>query len=388
MKKIIVSILFILVCALSFFNFATCNKKKGGVDYMADFIVEVKEGKTPVVLQLTDTQIIDSSQQRNSDRLGPVLTESWAKDKVEYHCYRYIRQLVNRISPDLIIITGDIIYGEFDDDGSVLINFINFMDSLGVPWAPILGNHEAESKKGVQWQSEQLEKSTHCLFKTRELTGFGNYSVGIVQGGKLLRTFFMMDSNGGYAASEASLATSHYQRTQGFAQDQVNWCVKSINDIKAKFPDAKFSLAYHIPMVAFANAFLEKYNRLPFDKGALDLDRLGQDGDFGYLSGVLEGWDENLTIWNEMKNIGIDSMFVGHLHQNTASIMYDGIRLQFGLKSSTYDSTNYVQENGQIVHSYEWGGKPIVGGTVIPVSSMDGSINPYVLFYEEPLGEE
>ena len=381
-RRLIATVLTVATCLLALFNIATCKKKDSSY-FMTDFIIKVENGKTPIVLQITDTQIIDSSQQRNADRLGDILTKRWAKDKKEEHCYRYVRQIVQKSSPDLIIITGDIIYGEFDDDGSALIDFINFMDSLGVPWAPVFGNHEAESKKGIKWQCEQFEKSKYCLFKTRELTGFGNYSVGIVQGDELLRVFYMMDSNGGYAASESSLSTEHYQRAQGFGQDQIDWCAKSVKDIKIKFPDVKLSLAYHIPMVAFSNAFLEKYNRLPFDKGALDLDEFGKDGDFGYLSGVLEGWDENLNVWKEMKNLGFDSMFVGHLHQNSASIMYEGVRLQFGLKSSTYDSVNYINEQGEIVHSFECAGSPIIGGTVIPVSCEDGSINPYHLLYEE-----
>ena len=59
--------------------------------------------------------------------------------------------------------TGDIIYGEFDDKGTSLINLINAMESFGIPWAPVFGNHEQESMKGADWQSEQLENAEHCL---------------------------------------------------------------------------------------------------------------------------------------------------------------------------------------------------------------------------------
>ena len=79
----------------------------------------------------------------------------------------------------------------------------------------------------------------------------------------------------------------------------------------------------------------------------------------------------------------MDSIFVGHEHTINASIVYKGIRLQFGLKSSTYDSANYVTENGEIVASYCDAGKPLIGGTVIQVSKEDGGISTYTVLCEE-----
>ena len=79
---------------------------------------------------------------------------------------------------------------------------------------------------------------------------------------------------------------------------------------------------------------------------------------------------------------GVDSVFVGHEHTISASVTYEGVRLQFGQKSSTYDSANYINTSGEIVRSYSDAGIPLVGGTVIPVSQKDGTIKPYILLYE------
>ena len=65
---------------------------------LVDFVVEVESGKAPVVLQLTDPQIASYG------------------DK-ETYCYRYIREVVEKSNPDLIIVTGDIIYGRADPEG-------------------------------------------------------------------------------------------------------------------------------------------------------------------------------------------------------------------------------------------------------------------------------
>ena len=175
--------------------------------YGVDFAVEIPDGREPVILQLSDPQVIDSSQ-AVPGRLSDREIAYWAKDKKEERCYKYIRHTVENTSPDLILIAGDIAYGEFDHDGSALKEFVEFMDSLCVPWAPVLGNHETESEMGVDWQCQQFKNAEYCLFEQRELTGNGNYTVGIVQAGKLIRVFYMMDSNSG-SPSEKTIANGH-----------------------------------------------------------------------------------------------------------------------------------------------------------------------------------
>ena len=62
--------------------------------------------------------------------------------------------------------TGDLVYGEFDDSGASFIKFVNFMETFGIPWAPVMGNHEGTSRKGYDWQCKILEnaKNYDALF--------------------------------------------------------------------------------------------------------------------------------------------------------------------------------------------------------------------------------
>ncbi len=128
-----------------------------------DFIVDVPAGRDPVVLQLTDTQIIDAAQEREGR--GGVDRIFWATDQMEERCFDYLTEIIQETKPDFIIITGDVIYGEFDDNGSVWTRFINFMESFQIPWSPVFGNHDNENKMGVDWQCEQLEKAQYCQFE-------------------------------------------------------------------------------------------------------------------------------------------------------------------------------------------------------------------------------
>ena len=59
-------------------------------------------------------------------------------------------------------------------------------------------------------------------------------------------------------------------------------------------------------------------------------------------------WDTSKNIYNGMKELGVDSIFVGHEHCNSASVVYEGIRFQYGQKSSEYDRYNSVGDDGKI----------------------------------------
>ena len=353
-----------------------------------DFVVEVAANKDPVVLQLTDTQIIDAAQARPGR--GGVDHNFWATDKMAERCYNYISEVVNATNPDLIILTGDVVYGEFDDNGTALVKFINFMEGFQIPWAPIFGNHENESLKGADWQCEQLENAQYCLFEQKTLTGNGNYSVAIAQGEEVKRVFYMLDTNGCGGASNASMANGHTKKEVGLAQDQINWYTEEITALKAVAPDVKISFAYHIQAAIFGEA----YAKYGFNQGVLqqdiniDMRADAAASDFGFIGRQMKNpWDEDFSIFNGMKDLGADSIFVGHEHCNSASVVYEGVRFQFGQKSSEYDRFNYINVDGTITDTLKAGGKSLMGGTVIPLSKTDGAItNPYIYYCGYPNG--
>ncbi|MBR2647175.1 MAG: metallophosphoesterase [Clostridia bacterium] len=340
---------------------------------LVDFVVEVEADRDPVVLQLSDTQIMNYGS-------------------AEELCYRYIRDAVNATNPDLILITGDVVYGKFDPNGSILKDLIRFMETLKTPWAPVFGNHDNESEMGVDWQCQQFEAAEYCLFKQGDLTGNGNYSVGIEQGGELMRVFYMLDSNGCGGASEASLPK--IQKDAGFGDDQKMWFINSIEEIKSCSPDTKFSLAYHIQIAQFRKAFekYDEYNDLYVSGSSLEnpvnLDTLesAEEGDFGFIGAMLKGpWDTTYTLAKRVKELGVDSHFVGHEHCNSASIVLEGVRYQYGQKSSQYDRYNIQLDDGSIVVNTktEEKGTPLMGGTAIVLSKQDGSIiDGYIHLYD------
>ena len=173
------------------------------------------------------------------------------------------------------------------------------------------------------------------------------------------------------------------QLKNGFARDQIDWYKSSILRLKEESPQTKISMAFHIPLQVFEDALKVKYGYSASNFTPLDLDKIGESGDFGYVGYTFGGWDATLSVWDAIVELGVDSIFVGHEHCISSSVVYEGVRLQFGQKSSTYDALNYLNSQGEIVRSYTDAGAPLVGGTVIPISSENGTINPYNMLYQD-----
>lgn len=358
-----------------------------------DFIIDVPSGVDPVVLQLTDTQIIDGEQLPQDAASGDKYT--YAREKIKGYCYDYVTEIITETKPHLILITGDLIYGKYDDSGWLLLSFISFMDSFKIPWAPVFGNHENESAMGSDWQSQQLENAEYCLFKQRQLTGNGNYSVAIRQGDKLTRVFYMLDTNGCNYMSDQSFANGHTTASVGFGADQVEWYTNQITRLKELSPDTKISFAYHIQQAVFASA-LNKYGFNQSEKYQdiyVDYLENKADGDFGYIGRQMKDpWDSSREIFNGMKALGVDSVFVGHEHCNSVSVVYEGIRFQYGQKSSEYDRYNGAYSNGKItataVYEKDNSAKtPLVGGSVVVFSKADGTIKNAYIYYCKTAGQ-
>lgn len=279
-----------------------------------DFIVQKKKARFKI-LQITDMQWIDAAQQRTPDRLAQDEQWAWPTHRVEALCGNQIRSLVAQTKPDLIITTGDNVYGSFDDNGSMLERFCTLMDSFEIPWAPVFGNHDNESAMGVDWQCRRLEESKYCLFKQGAVTGNGNYGIGIAEGERLIRLLHMVDTNGRLCP-------------KGIYPDQL----EQIRERAARHPEAKGMMAFHIPVQGFAEAERAKGYE---DYYTIGVDYPAAQGDFGFKYEPLKPIE--LDLIPLLKECRIDGVFAGHCHRIATHISYEGIRWVFGLKTGQYD---------------------------------------------------
>jgi len=311
----------------------------GGCDFVVE-LGEERKNEEIRILQLTDMQIIDAFQRRYPERLKEPEIKAWARDKAEENCYSHIKSLVAQANPDLIIITGDMVYGSFDDSGEVLAEFIALMDSFGIPWAPIFGNHDNESEIGIDKQCEMYSSGKYCLFKRGTVTGNSNYTVGISVAGELKKVIYMLDSHG-------------CLREQGLLPDQLDDMRNNAEQIKKNCGDVSAFMALHIPTDTFREAEYEK-GYLTEEKPyyTLGVDVEAKDGDFGFSYEGKETWAYIKTdddFWNLLKFCNIDGAFTAHHHEKTTCITYKGIKWVYGLKTGLYDYHTSGQVGGTLI---------------------------------------
>ena len=313
-----------------------------------DFVVQLPEDRqaeSAKILQITDMQIIDAAQRRRPDRIRPDEIAAWGSEKFDVMCGNHVRSLVTQNRPDLIILTGDIVYGSFDDAGTTFRYICDLMDSFQIPWAPVFGNHDNETKKGVAWQCEQFEKCKYCLFKRGEVTGNSNYTVGVAAGDKLLRVIHMLDSNGCCSCEDPAVT-----KIEGIYPDQLELVASNTARIRlAQKKEVPAFAAFHIPVDCFKEAEMAKgYRTGNDDTYVIGVDVAAKDNDFGFCHETYRTIPTT-NFCEFLNSQNIDGVFVGHIHKACYSILYKGVTWTFGLKTGQYDYHMPYQLGGMLI---------------------------------------
>ncbi len=349
MKKLAVLFLtFLLFFVTSCVDTVTSEDDGIDVTGYARMEVEKQSGKDFKILQLTDIQIIDVMQQPYEGRLSAGDVAKWP-DR-DTCAFNLVKELVFAENPDYIVLTGDNVYGQFDGDGSNFIALVELMDSFGIPWSFVNGNHDGEMivnyagvdyecGKGMKWQAEYVKQNTqNCLYELgAESMGSGNYTVNLTENGEIIYSFVMMDTHG-------------CDMSVGVTQEQIDWYESEIRKAsKIRYGKGDLTngvipsfMFFHHPLRQHYLAML-KYNTT--DRGFVSIDgKLLENGDFGANMGAVSYFQSN-SLWDKIKELNSTTgVFVGHNHTNNSSIMYEGVRLTFGTKTGTYDS--WYQQGG------------------------------------------
>lgn len=271
------------------------------------------------ILQLTDIHIGGSITTIGTDR------------KAINACYELIRQT----QPDLIIVTGDIVYPipiqTFNANNlKPIYQFCTFMNNVGIPWAMVYGNHDTESvatydSVTLEGLFQHFKEQDDCpmLYAEKQPDIYGRYNQYLRienNDGSLNRLVFLIDSND-YLQNTTTI--NHYDSVH---DDQIEWYSETIDQISSEIGENVKSFVFmHIPFREFADA------KAALDAGKSDAIYLfGKNGEktsypehnSGFFNVIL---DKNST----------DAVFVGHDHLNNIAIKYKGVDLVYS-KSIDY----------------------------------------------------
>ncbi len=270
------------------------------------------------ILQLTDVHLCGSITTVKTDR------------KAIDTCY----DLIKKSKPDLIIVTGDIVYPipiqTFSQNNlKPIYQFCSFMNHVGIPWIMVYGNHDTEviasyDEKTFDGIFQYFKEDPDCpmLYADKQPDVYGRYNQYLrIENsiGELTKLIFLVDSND-YV--EVSAEINDYDSVH---KDQIEWYSETIDSVSKETEKTVKSFVFmHIPFEEFADAKAE------LDVGGDAVYLFGENGEkvshpknnSGFFDAIL---DKNST----------EAVFVGHDHLNNMGIKYKGIDLVYS-KSIDY----------------------------------------------------
>ena len=215
----------------------------------------------------------------------------------------FMRRNIKKLKPGLVAVLGDIAIRP-DNRGRTRA-FVRCMDSFGIPWTAVLGNHEGEDDRDLPRREviEYYGASGHFLGVTQlhGVTGYGNQAIAIMNSdGKPAQLLYFLDSGGG-------------RKGHSYIQpDQLDW----MGRMAEKYPNTPGMVFLHIPTRQYQAAY-EAY----------------QGGEAALLHGA---WHEKIctagtdaqseALLARARELGVRAFVCGHDHYNHFDILWQGMR--------------------------------------------------------------
>ncbi len=273
-----------------------------------------------VILNITDTHVKLSSF-TEGDVTGDVL--------------RYtLSALISRTAPDLITFTGDMTK---EDDPEVYRLLAEYINSFGIPWAPVFGNHDNENGAEVSEQiADIICAFDKCLFENGpgEL-GCGNYVIGVREKNIPVTALIMMDTHSFFRVNIDDKSRFSWGE---ISKEQDAWYRRQVARLKEDgYKESQ--LFIHIPLYTYGEVLDASYVCVPEESPETFYDfpsenvKIALPDTFGVAyeeaSGPLRdnGFFDTLA-----EETHTNHVICGHNHINSASFIHRGIRLSYSLK--------------------------------------------------------
>ena len=371
------------------------------------YILTVDKKSDFKILNLTDLQLSEGMSQKRINRT-----------------YELVRQLVKETNPSIVTFTGDNTW--LKNSKKAVKRFVKEIDNIciefDVPWAPILGNHDAESDVDGNWIFDEYLQAQNIIFNYKEnanrskdlakgpmnISGVGNYVINVksANDSKIFHSMIMMDTHslGSYSTIDSVnigsekinltglneseklklnewitkdgyiFAPSEDENNNGYTvvgtgydyikENQIHWYEYMVKGLaESTGAPVESSLFIHIPLPEY-NMAAKIYE--PINDGFTK----DENGNFGMLREPIcspyynSGMFEKIIELNSTKNV-----ICGHEHKNNFSVLYRGIRLTYATK--TGDGHDWVEDGS------------VCGGTVLEFDETDKlTVSPIYLNYD------
>lgn len=257
-----------------------------------------------------------------------ILADVHANGKLSDENKTNIETLIDKENPNLVIFTGDNTNVKNANDLRIALgSMVNHIESEGIAWCHVYGNHDEDSNYSKAEQQVVYENFDYCLSKAgdEELFGVGNYAIPIYDYETDEPAFIIWGLDSGAYLSDydkKNLIPTLEEDFRGYPnsdydyikQNQIDWYKDASEKIEITYGRKIPSLmAFHIPLQENYFAW-EQRKELPYYDG-MKAEVVGASAvNSGMYDAVRERGD-------------VKAIVNGHDHKNDYVFDYNGVKL-------------------------------------------------------------
>lgn len=304
-----------------------------------------EKNKDFIILNLTDPQLSDGD---------------WDNAHAVNILKNTVYELVERVSPDLITVSGDMAYCGHNKAYGL---FAEFLDSFNIPWSVVFGNHD--NQEGPEYVAQALEifrNSKNFVFEEGDPEiGCGNFVFSVEDEGTPVYSLVMLDSHDRESHAEQPderywFDGVSYREWARLSPEQIDWLDKTLSEAEDR-GCTESAILMHIPNYSYRYAAEAAYredadrrnleaanahSREIWNEGYEDSEGVVREGICSSLSD--EGLLEMLLTHGSCKAI-----IAGHDHVNNFIITYKGIKHIYALKTGLGCYANEDLNGGTVI---------------------------------------
>lgn len=238
-----------------------------------------------------------------------------------------VREMVETEKPDLVVVTGDIIYSAPAD--STLSVVLKTFAKLGVPFCMTFGNHDYDFKTPAVALYNQMQKTPNCVMP-------------VLQGKNTDYSLSILSSNGKRTAAVLYCIDTHNKPAIGgiggyqwISHNQITWYRQRSTVYKQK------NGGKPVPSLAFLHIPLPEFN---YATANTQCPMYGSRLEKAYSPSLNSG------MFASIKEMGdIMGVFCGHDHDNDYAVSYFNVLLAHGRFSGGNTEYNHLKRGARVI---------------------------------------
>ncbi len=238
-----------------------------------------------------------------------------------------VREMVQTEKPDLVVVTGDIIYSAPAD--STLSVVLKTFAQLGVPFCMTFGNHDYDFKTPAVALYNQMQKTPNCVMP-------------VLQGKNTDYSLPILSSNGKRTAAVLYCIDTHNKPAIGgiggyqwISHNQITWYRQRSMVYKQK------NGGRPVPSLAFLHIPLPEFN---YATANTQCPMYGSRLEKAYSPSLNSGMFASIKEMGDLMGV-----FCGHDHDNDYAVSYFNVLLAHGRFSGGNTEYNHLTRGARVI---------------------------------------